>query len=111
MPARRCRRAWALPAGGTYPSEGMSSQSRWLLGRCRDLRALSADVGRAADLIAPVFGLSKTGRRNRRSRLVAAGDGTALREWRISNAGLRHYLGTPLSPLGGPRRLPTARRP
>jgi hypothetical protein len=57
------REAWALRRlAETYPSEGMPSQSRWLLETMlRDhLRALSADVGRAADLIAPVFGLSKT---------------------------------------------------
>lgn len=57
------REAWALRRlAETYPVEGMPSQSRWLLETMlRDhVRALSGDVGRAAELIAPVFELSKT---------------------------------------------------
>jgi hypothetical protein len=57
------REAWALRRlAEAYPTEGMPRQSRWLLETMlRDhVRALSVDVDRAAELIAPVFGLSKT---------------------------------------------------
>ena len=57
------REAWALRRlAETYPTEGMPSQSWWLLETMlRDhVRALSGDVGQAAELIAPVFGLSTT---------------------------------------------------
>jgi hypothetical protein len=57
------REAWALRRlAETYPAEGIPSHSRWLLETMlRDhMRELSGDVGRSADLIAPVFALSKT---------------------------------------------------
>jgi hypothetical protein len=56
------REAWALRRlAATYPTEGMPSQSRWPLETMlRDhVRALSVHLGGAAELIAPVFGLSK----------------------------------------------------
>jgi hypothetical protein len=57
------REAWALRRlVETYRIERMPSHSRWLLETMlRDhVRAVSGDVGRAVELIAPVFGLSKT---------------------------------------------------
>ncbi len=57
------REAWALRRlAETYSAEGLPSQSRWLLETMlRDhVRGLSGNVDHASDLIAPVFGLSKT---------------------------------------------------